>query len=229
MGLIDFIMMKNLFGGSGGGSDSSADELIKKIATREQWVLKNDIVTEVREIAFRASTIVEAECPSVKTIGEEAFRGCSFLKTAYFDKVTEVGVSAFEGCTALLHVSMKNVTQIASSAFDGAVNLGFIQCESAERIEDNAFNNTNLTSITLKAITYIGNYAFSNCSLLRSIYIYNTSTVCVAEISAFSNTPLVRGEGHIYVPASMYEAYRRAYEPALEAGFFDVLFRKIED
>lgn len=69
------------------------------------------------------------------------------------------------------------------------------------------------------------------CLNLKAI-ILPGSEVCTIDFSALDETPMLTGEGHIYVPSVMYEYYRAGYEAAINElmpGFFDILFRKIED
>jgi hypothetical protein len=54
----------------------------------------------------------------------------------------------------------------------------------------------------------------------------------VVDFTALEETPMLTGQGHVYVHTAMYEYYRAGYEAALDTlmpGFFDILFRKIED
>ncbi len=90
----------------------------------------------------------------------------------------------------------------------------------------------SLSTIDLASATSIGSMAFRNCITLKALILRTTETVCVADLSAFDNTPMLTGLGHIYVPAIMYEYYRAGYGPTLDGimpGFFNILFRRIED
>ena len=89
---------------------------------------------------------------TLRTIGEEAFRGCMGISSVTLGKgVTEIKGKAFMGCTAL-----KNITIPDSVTAIGAYAFGYIR---------------NLTSVTIgKGVTSIGDAAFCDCSNLKAFY-----------------------------------------------------------
>ena len=150
-------------------------------------------------------------------IAEYAFAHCKKLKHIYHINpddgiiVSEIGEGAFCNCESLEEISIR-------------------QCETVGRV---AFEScTALKVVDFSFIKSIGESAFYNCSSLTALILRNPTELCVCDFSALDKTPMVTGEGHIYVPASMYEMYRAGYEAALDqimSGFFNILFRKIED
>lgn len=159
----------------------------------------------------------------VESIGESAFIECESLTTlgpfrdhSHMEPLT-IGASAFEGCKLLPDETVKYLTK----------NLEIVN-------ERAFFGCASITKVDLPKATEVLTGAFYNCSSLTAVILRNTETVCVVDLTAFSNTPLMSLQGFLYVPTSMYEAYREMYEFALEYAFgvpgvFDMLFRKIED
>ena len=89
----------------------------------------------------------------VKSIGDQAFRGCKDVTTvAIPDTVTTIGFASFADCTRLPAISIPcSVTSVGDQAFSC--------CES-------------LTSIWIRdTLTQIGDGAFFNCSGMMGIYV----------------------------------------------------------
>lgn len=145
-------------------------------------------VTDIGYGAFReCSTLKRIIIPnSVAYIGSEAFNGCDGLTSINVpDYVTNIGQSAFLNCSSLNSVSIPaSVTEIGDYAFAGCSGLKKITVESSNPVFDSR-NNCNAiiktASNTLLAgcqntlipssATSIGDYAFFNCSTLKSITI----------------------------------------------------------
>ena len=128
-----------------------------------------------------ASTVsYDIEIPSelnhhpVTAIGEDAFRGCSALKSVTIPQsVTSIGDSAFAGCHNLDSVTIKDAaTSIGSRAFTECpltttLSLG----KNITTIGDHAFYYClNLKSVTIpQSVTSIGDYAFGECVSLKTL------------------------------------------------------------
>ena len=100
---------------------------------------------------------------SVLIIDEDAFSGCSSLKSVRIpSSVTSIGARAFSGCSGLENVEIPNsVTSIGVAAFMG--------CSS-------------LKSITIpNSVVEIGFRAFKNCSSLNSVTIQSGKTICLSD------------------------------------------------
>ena len=148
---------------------------------------------------LRSVTIPE----SVTTIGDNAFRGCSGLRSITIpESVTSIGNYAFRGCSGLTSVTIpESVTSIGNYAFSGCSGLTSITIpESVTSMGSFAFADCiRLTSITIpESVTTIGNGAFNDCSELRSITI--PESVTSIGYYAFSGCSVLRS---ITIPESV--------------------------
>lgn len=173
---------------SGAGTATDADIIIADLYNGKK-------VSSIGENAFygcssRNSVIIP---DSVTSIGDYAFYNCSNLTSIVIpDSITSIGDSAFSHCSGLTSITIPDsVTSIGNSAL--------ISCSSLANItvgENNAnyasqegilYNKakTNILfvpkAITNKvtipdSVTSIGNYTFSDCSLLTSITIPDSVT-----------------------------------------------------
>ena len=226
--------------GSGGASSTNIDESEKP--TTETLLVSS---AKLGHVSF----------PNATSIGDQAFYDCCLLTEVSFPKATTIDFKAFHSCVSLTHIDIPMVTSIGENAFQNCASLTSINFPAATSIGQGAFFRCpQLTDVVLPVATTIGNSAFilceslthidfpsatsiggmtfEGCVNLTSVILRTTSTVCVVSLNTFIDTPLMTGQGHIYVPAEMYEYYRAGYEPVINElmpGFFDIMFRKIED
>ncbi len=156
---------------------------------------------------------------SVTSIGDFAFSGCTGLTSiAIPDSLTSIGDSAFSGCSGLTSIAIPNsVTSIGSDALydctgltsitlpfvgatiDGTSNthLGYIFGACGYSYNP-AFIPESLKTVVITGGTNIGDYAFYDCSELKSITIPNSVT-CIGDY-AFSGCS---GLKNITIPNSV--------------------------
>lgn len=96
-----------------------------------------DSLTRIEEDAFRGCTslksVTVSGTPALKTIAANAFDGCSLLKTVSGTANCEkVGSRAFKGCTALEEIDLSSVKDIGASAFEGCTSLKKVFAEYRE-------------------------------------------------------------------------------------------------
>ena len=171
--------------------------------------------------------------PSCETIGESAFYGCSNLQEISFPVCTEISSAAFAFCDALTSVDFPVCSRMGRFAFDRCHSLASVEfaiCESiggyafqfnsaltdisfphCKTVGDNAFwFCAGLSTISLPEVTLIDYNAFGYCSALESVYLLGSSIVSLSFGSGsapFKGTPIEDGNGKIYVPSSLYNAY----------------------
>lgn len=221
MNILEYAVIKKKLGGSGGGAimecfGSPVDKHYPILGIRNLAIRLVD-VTRVGEEAFcPCEELVYVDLPLAQYIGRSSFEGCRKLKKVDAVSAISIGESAFINCRALTEVNLPNATNIGGDAFNGC---------------------TVLTKIDLPMATNIGVGAFFLCTNLEALILRTTETVCAIDPIAFvldtDDDGMPTQFLNVYVPTSMFEYYREAYEPAFEeygfAGYFDVLFHKIEE
>ena len=123
-----------------------------------------------------------------------------------------IGNQTFQNCSKLNQVNLPECRYIYDFAFDNCGSLSQISLPECRYIDEAAFQHCSLHQVSLPKCSYIGNGAFLQCLPLMSITI-GYSSVCnmnVTDIDAFEGTYIGYGNGSIYVPASLVEAYKSA-------------------
>ena len=153
-------------------------------------------MTSIGEGAFAwCKGLTSVKIPgSVKSIGDYAFRGCSGLTSVTIGKgVTSIGNSAFEDCKGLTSITIPDsVTSIGNRAFYGCTGHTSIYYtgDVAGWCKISGLDNLMSKSHTLyiggkkvtgdliipDGVTKISDYAFYNCSEIKSITIPNSVT-----------------------------------------------------
>lgn len=98
------------------------------------------------------TNITSVDLNGVTKIGDNAFKGCTGLKSIKAPKLESVGSHSFEGCTALEALELPMIKTIGEKAFENANALTSLSLgKSLESIVGNPFqNSTSLTSLTLE-------------------------------------------------------------------------------
>jgi hypothetical protein len=113
--------------------------------------------------------------PSVTTLGDGAFAGCTSLTSIEISEVTSIGEQAFYSCVALNKVEMSNVISIGKTAFNGCANLTEVKMPKVTSIGEQAFAGCKLTSLDITTEVVVGASAFASCTSLESINLPNAT------------------------------------------------------
>ncbi len=162
---------------------------------KEVSLASNGSISAIEDYAFsEATSLTSIDLNGVKSIGAEAFQGCSSINTLALRSTTDtVGVSAFSGCTGLETVFLPAGFHISSNMFSGCTSLKNIYMEGPEIIiktdglKTEVTNNrnigakafygcTSLESLTIpEGVYYIYDDAFSGCENLQTLSIPSTA------------------------------------------------------
>ena len=112
------------------------------------------------------------------------------LAIADFPNVTSAGVNVFYACYALHTVNLPSLISISTNMFAYSSLLKRLDFPSVESISGGAF---------------------SGCARLVTLILRKADAVCtLANVNAFTNTPIAKGTGLIYVPDNLVEQYKAA-------------------
>lgn len=136
-------------------------------------------VTAINDKTFyRCSNLVHVDIPnSITKIGAEVFYQCKRLSSITIpSKVNSIGENAFYACDSLYVVTLES--NVSGSIYGKQVKE-YIIGTNVTKIGDNAFLGCDsLRAVTIPhSISYIGNYAFSQCRVLEKISINSNKYV----------------------------------------------------
>ncbi len=131
------------------------------------------IDTQTQTLILGCKNSIIPDDGSVKTIGIDAFSGCSGLESIVIPEgVTKISGSAFYCCGNLKSISLPTtLTEIGYNCFNACGLETVILPEGLAIVEDNTFNYcTELKTIYIpQSVELIGIYALHNCRALESI------------------------------------------------------------
>ena len=118
-----------------------------------------DILTSIPNTTppvFSGSAIAGVSLAAIETLPQNCFGNCPSLASAYLPSL----ISVPSGCFRITYTTG---------------NLTSIYAPNVEFIGDSAFGNTKLSEATFSKCNNVGMYAFSNCTLLESVYMPSCS------------------------------------------------------
>ena len=122
------------------------------------------------------NTVTKVIIPEgVETIQKYAFYNCTALEEVVLpESCITIEKFAFEKCTELRDVNLDHVKIVAERAFSDCTNLTCATLGGANTAKlyaagDYAFANTGFTSLSLPALSRIGEYAFAGCASLTNV------------------------------------------------------------
>ena len=175
-------------------------------------------VTQVGAQAFYQCSLVfsSLDLPLCVSVYSSAFLGCTALQTVILSACLSLYSAAFSGCTNLQSLIIPVCKSIAQSGISNCTYLSYVY-GTGLTIATTVFRSrySLQTKILGSACSYIGQSAFGNCRNLLSVYLLG-STVCkLSANNAFTGTPISNStastggvHGSVFVPASLYDAYK---------------------
>lgn len=155
--------------------------------------------------AITGSKVEHLNLPEFANPGSSVFRGATSLRTVYMPKLDKLEQFLFMGDTALENVTFPKVASVASQAMESCSALTYVDLPICKRIDAKGFNK---------------------CSSLETLILRRSDAICtLANVSAFTSTPIASGTGYVYVPSALVDSYRTATNWSTYAN----QFRAIED
>jgi hypothetical protein len=163
------------------------------------------------------------------TISQNFQQGNTNLRRIDLPLVTKIGASAFAGCEYLQDLNLPSVTEVESNAFNACNSLTKVYFPNLEKITGWGYvfsaSNKLARAYFPKLTSIVAPVGFANDALL-TVFVLGASSVCTLSNSdIFSNTPIAKGTGHIYVKKSLLSSYQSASNWSV----YSSQFRAIED
>lgn len=146
--------------------------------------------TSGRGFAIAGSKVEHLNLPEFTAPGSSVFRNATGLRTVYMPKLNRLEQYLFAGDTALESVTFPKVASVASQAMESCSALTYVDLPICKRIDAKGFNK---------------------CSSLATLILRKSDAICtLANVSAFTGTPIASGTGFIYVPKALVDSYKTA-------------------
>ncbi|MDR2176976.1 MAG: leucine-rich repeat protein [Treponema sp.] len=111
-------------------------------------------------VFLNAASLTTVNLSMAQDIGGNAFQNCTSLKTLALPAAKKIGDYAFQNC-GLTTADFNAITDVGQHAFYQCAALTTLRLEKAAKVGNHAFRNcTALTTLTLPAVTSLGESAF---------------------------------------------------------------------
>ena len=180
--------------------------------------------------------ITEFKDDNVVTVGNEAFNGCSVLKTVDLPNAISIGTGAFRD-SSVESFNAPKVESMGGNVFWGCV---FTKAVFPELVSagDYAFQYARkIVTADFTKLPKIVPSMFSGCNSLKNVFLRNETMCALASTSAFNACFHILGtvqadynprglkDGYIYVPRALLNSYKAGTNWSTYAD----RFRAIED
>lgn len=167
------------------GEQETLDGLINHTLTS----IEEDGVDRLGNYALAYNTaLTSVNFPGTKDTRQFTFQNCTELLSANFPAVITIGQLCFSGCTKLTTPVIGAATSLGNSMFQNCKALPGLDVP------------TTVSSIPTNC--------FNGCSAMTWLKLPKTSMVTLANVNAFTGTPISIGLGAIYVPAELVATYK---------------------
>ncbi|MDC7294745.1 leucine-rich repeat domain-containing protein [Butyrivibrio sp. DSM 10294] len=182
---------------------ASVKKITSKFFTDDRFKGKD---TKIFFLGDKAQVVIE----------EQAFFKCKNLRSIKDGAaIKSVGKDAFIGCTNLVYVDLVGAERIEDSAFEGCAKLGTAEFgKNLKYIGVSAFGETAITKLDLAALDLsafsMGQGAFENCKSLLTVTLPNT--LVEVPVEAFSNCTVLNSVTFGDARGSLSTIGRSAFE-----------------
>ena len=175
--------------------DTGGGDLLAARVTNTLTTYSNATITSVNDCGFADCTaLVSVDLPAVTHIKPQGFARCTNLESINSPMLVSIGNNCFRNCAKLTEF-------VTGSHFDSRIDSStFEGCRALTKAD---FYHVNMQGFS--------GYSMA-CKNLITLVIRNVDAVppTSAQIFGPATTKMNKGEGYIYVPATMVEAYKAA-------------------
>ena len=152
---------------------------------------------------FECRSLTSIELPECKDIQGYAFAFCENIQSASLPKCEVLGYNVFHNCD-LSSIDLPKCWKIESESFCQNHNLKTADLPICERLQGSIFaEDENLTSVIVPHCFFMLGETFRECQSLTELDLSKTYTCYLENVEgAFYNTPLMNGNGSIYIHAA---------------------------
>lgn len=183
----------------------SADKkILYNCISSSKTVVIPDDVEYIMGAAFEGCQTIERLIipDNVKRIGNNAFRYCYELKSVFFEaNDIELGEHVFSDCVNLNTITLPSrIKDIPKGTFCNCPQIGnLVFPDTIISIGEEAFRDCGFKKLIMpKELKYIGDYAFENCTELKSLSLNNQ----IEEVGCFAFGSCNKIE-ELYLPKSL--------------------------
>lgn len=156
--------------------------------------------------ALLMNTLTTLDNSIVTSLRSRACQGSTKLITVNLPLVTSLGSYAFYQCSDLETAKLPKLTSVSTQVFYGCTKLKHADCGQLGNIPAQTFNA---------------------CSELTELILRKTGSICtLSNVNGVNNSPIGKGTGYVYVPASLVDTYKKT---ATNWTSFANQFRALED
>lgn len=184
---------------------------IEEIAQKTLTECSSDKVTKVGDYAFYdIRTLKVLNVPNAESVGTGAFTRCTGLTSISLPKCKTIAAQAFASCNGVKTFNAPVLETIGQGALNSMVAMSEFNAPLLKTVDTQVFYFcSSLAKADFLQLESIGQHGFNNTKM--TTLIIRSSSVCtLVNTNAFLNSPIVRGEGYIYVPKSLVDSYKSA-------------------
>lgn len=192
--------------GGGGDEGTNSDTFTAFIAGEALEIYNDKVSGTLPAYAFyEKDGVTKIELPNINYLKERCFYNCSNLITLLLPGLIGYTYQYMAyGCANLTTIDIHNASYISSYSL---------------------YNCSALTKLDLHSAGTIATNSMAGCTKLATLILRMDSVPTLGGTNAFTNTPIAKGTGYIYVPAALMDSYKAASNWSTYAD----QFRAIED